>query len=148
MNNFFHNIVSSGHVADVLGWLVIAYASVLAACIVDLISGIYKAYRRGEARTSTGLRKTCLKGQHYFLPMLCLTFADILASAFVSFPPFTFLWSAFCIICEFKSVLENSSTKAQIRDAANTMDVVIKNKEDLASILAEVLNQMKDDGGH
>lgn len=148
MASFFTNIATSGHVTEVLGWIVIAYAAVLSACIIDLFCGIYKAVKSGQATTSTGLRKTCTKGQHYFLPMLCLSFADVLASVFVSFPPFTFLWAAFCIICEFKSVLENSSTKEQIREAANTMDVVIKNKDDLANILAEVINQMKEENGH
>lgn len=148
IETIFSNVASSGHITEVICWIVIAYAAVLAACIIDLLSGLYKAFKRGDARTSTGLRKTCTKGQHYFLPMLCLSFADILASVFICFPPLTFLWAVFCIICEFKSVVEKNSTKEQIRDAANTMDVVIKNKEDIANVLVEVLNQMKEDGKH
>lgn len=145
MSFIFEKIATSGHVAEVIGWVVLAYAAVLSACMIDLACGLYKAIKSGRATTSTGLRKTCTKAQHYFLPMLCLSFADVLGSAFVGIPPFTFLWAAFCIICEFKSVLENSSTKEQIRDAANTMDVVIKNKSDLAKALVEVLNEMKEE---
>ena len=75
--------------------------------------------------------------------MVCLSFADFLAASFVSFPVFAMLWASFCIICEFKSVLEKSATKAQMRDAANTMGVVIKNKDDLTKILLEVIEQTK-----
>lgn len=125
-----------------MGWLVITYAATLGACAVDLASGLYKAIKAGQATTSTGLRKTCTKAQHYFLPMLCLSFADFLAASIISFPPFSMLWAAFCISCEFKSVLEKNATKQQIRDAANTMNVILQNKEDLAQVLSEVLKQM------
>lgn len=142
-----HIILSlrESNIASVIGWLVITYAAVLGACIVDLICGLYKAVKAKKATTSTGLRKTCTKAQHYFIPMLCLTFADFLAATIVTFPPFSMLWAAFCITCEFKSVLEKSATKDQIAEAANTMSVVIKNKEDLANILLEVMKQQQEE---
>lgn len=129
------------NLASVIGWLIITYAAVLGATIVDLGCGLYKAIKAGRATTSTGLRKTCTKAQHYFLPMLCLTFADFMAATLVAFPPFSMLWGAFCIVCEFKSVLEKSATKEQMREAAETMNVVIKNKEDLANVLIEIMKQ-------
>lgn len=138
--------LNEAHLAEVVSWLVLTYAATIGACTIDLASGIYKAVKSGEATTSTGLRKTCTKMQHYFLPMLCLSFADLLASTIVAFPPFSMLWAAFCITCEFKSVLEKSSTKEQIRDAANTMQVVVKNKGELAQMLAEVLKEMNKNG--
>lgn len=129
------------NIVSVIGWMVVSYAAVLGATMVDLGCGLYKAIKAGRATTSTGLRKTCAKAQHYFLPMICLTFGDFLAATLMSFPPFTMLWSSFCIICEFKSVLENTTTKEHMREAAETMNVVIKNKDDLAKVLLEVMKQ-------
>lgn len=137
--------LTDSNLTQVTAWLLITYAVTLGACIIDLFCGLYKAINAGKATTSTGLRKTCKKMQHYFLPMMCLSFADILASTLVTFPPFSMLWAAFCIICEFKSILENSSTKEQIAEAANTMSVVIKNKEEIATILIETLKQMNNE---
>lgn len=134
--------LTESNLASIIAWLLITYAVTLGACIIDLFCGLYKAYCAGRARTSTGLRKTCKKMQHYFLPMMCLSFADILASTLIAFPPFSMLWASFCIICEYKSVLEKNSTKEQIAEAANTMSVVIKNKEELATILIETLKEM------
>lgn len=139
------NHLTESNLPVVIIWLIITYGATLGACAIDLASGLYKAYSAGKARTSTMLRKTCTKAQHYFLPMLCLSFADILASVIIAFPPFSMLWAAFCIACEYKSVMEKSSTKEQIAEAANTMSVVIKNKEDIANILLETLKQMNNE---
>ena len=145
MYNIFSTIDTS-NLSSVISWIVITFAAVLGACIVDLFYGINKAKKAGIARTSTALRKSCTKAQHYFLPMVCLAFGDILASTLVPFPPFCGLYGLFCIICEFKSVLEKSSTKNEIREAANTMSVILKNKDDLARALIEVMNQAKCEG--
>lgn len=142
--NIFQTLTSS-NLNDVVSWLVLTYAATVGACVIDLASGIYKAVQRGEATTSAGLRKTCTKMQHYFLPMLCLSLADLLASTIVAFPPFSMLWAAFCITCEFKSVLEKNSTKEQIHDAAKTMQVIIKNKEEFASLLLETLKTIQNE---
>ena len=46
-----------GHVAMIL----VTTAALLIAMGIDLIFGVRKAAQRGEARTSTGLKKTCEK---------------------------------------------------------------------------------------
>jgi len=137
------DLIQESNLISMTTWLVITYAATLGACLIDLAAGLYKAIKSGQATTSTGLRKTCTKAQHYFLPMLCLSFADFLAATLFTFPPFSMCWAAFCISCEFKSVLEKSATKEQIREATNTMGVIIKNKEDLAQALMEVMKQVE-----
>lgn len=130
-------------------WLCITYGMVMIAMLVDLISGVRKAISLGIARTSTGYKKTCAKANKYYSPMIRLTFVDILATAFINIPVFTMLWGAWCLFCEYKSVTEKALTKQELRDAENTMNVVIKNKADLAEVLADIIKNMnngKQDG--
>lgn len=127
-------------------WFMLTYGIVMVAMVIDLISGVRKAMSNGIARTSTGYKKTCAKANKYYSPMIRLTFIDILASAFITFPVFTMLWACWCLFCEYKSVTEKALTKQELRDAENTMQVVIKNKADIAQILAEVLQDMQNNG--
>lgn len=135
---------------SVIVWLIIVYGTVLGAMIVDLISGVSKAWRAGIATTSTGLKKSCTKADKYFSPLLRLSCVDILASAFIAFPIFSILYGGFCIICEFKSIFEKTHTKKEIAEAANTMNVIIKNKDELANLMLAMMQEMsnknKNDG--
>lgn len=123
-------------------WLVLTYGVVLLAMLVDLIMGILKAKKAGIARTSTGYKMSCTKAEKYFLPMMCLTCIDLLASVILAAPFFTMAFGAFNVFCEWKSVLEKTHEKQELRDAANTMQVVVKNKEDIAQIIVDVMNKM------
>lgn len=125
-------------------WLLITTLAVIFAMLCDLISGIRKAKQRGEATTSTGLKRTADKATKYFLPMMCLMSLDLLASNLCPVPACAMLWAAFCIICEFKSVCEKAHTKKEMHEAAQTMNVIVKNKEDIAKILAQVVQEMAD----
>lgn len=120
------------------------YAGVFLAMAVDLIFGIRKAKEQNIARTSTGLKKTATKGQKYFSPMLCLTIIDVMTCMHVPLPVFTLLWAAYCVWCEFKSVREKSWQKAEMQEAAKTMNVVIKNKDDLARMFVELMTEPKE----
>lgn len=131
------------NIYSVVAWIVVVYGMVLGSMVIDLACGIYKAMKAGIATTSTGLKKTCTKASQYFLPMICLSCADIMASAFIEVPPFTMLYGAFCVICEFKSIFENTHTKVEIKEAAETMNIVLKNKEDLAKVLIDVMKEMQ-----
>lgn len=117
----------------------LAYAGVLLSMGIDLIYGVKKAKELKIVRTSTGYKKTAAKAQKYLSPMLCLTIVDIMLSVCIPLPVFTLLWAAYCAFCEFKSIREKSWQKAELREAANTMNVVIKNKDDIAKIVAELL---------
>ena len=121
----------------------LAYAGVILSMGLDLIFGIRKARLLGEATTSTGLKRTADKARKYFSPMLCLTIIDVMLSVHIHVPVFTILWATYCALCEFKSITEKSWQKAELREAAKTMNVIIKNKEDIAKILAEILDEKK-----
>lgn len=121
----------------------LAYGGVLLSMALDLIFGLRKAWKLGEVTTSTGLKKTADKARKYFSPMLSLTIIDVMLSIHLSVPIFTILWAVYCAFCEFKSITEKSWQKAELREAAKTMNVIIKNKEDIAKILVELLNENK-----
>lgn len=123
-------------------------AAMLVAMVVDLIFGLRKAKRNGEATTSTGLKKTCDKARKYFSPFMATVCIDIIAAcANLQVPIFTMLWSAYCVFCEFISIREKAWQKAEIRKQERTMKVILENKEDIAKTLIQLLNQEQKEGG-
>lgn len=121
--------------------MAISTMAILAAMLVDGISGVMKARARGVARTSVGYKKTADKARKYFTPYLTLVCIDVLTSVIVPFPAFSMLWAAYCIFCEFVSVREKAWQKAELQQAEKTMSVVIENKEDIARLVAKLLFQ-------
>ena len=112
---------------------------ILIAMGVDLIFGVRKANQLGKATTSTGYKKTCEKGRKYFSPYIVLICIDLITCVIVPFPAFSMAWAAWCVYCEFKSVREKAWQKEELRNAENTMNVIIQNKDDIAKLLKEVL---------
>ena len=123
-------------------------AAMLVAMVVDLIFGVRKAKRNGEATTSTGLKKTCDKARKYFSPFMATVCIDIIAAcANLRVPICSMLWSAYCVFCEFISIREKAWQKAEIRKQERTMKVILENKEDIAKTLIQLLNQEQKEGG-
>ena len=123
-------------------------AAMLVAMVVDLIFGVRKAKRNGEATTSTGLKKTCDKARKYFSPFMATVCIDIIAAcANLQIPIFSMLWAAYCVFCEFISIREKAWQKAEIRKQERTMKVILENKEDIAKTLIQLLNQEQKEGG-
>ena len=123
-------------------------AAMLFAMVVDLIFGVRKAKRNGEATTSTGLKKTCDKARKYFSPFMATVCIDIIAAcANLQVPIFSMLWSAYCVFCEFISIREKAWQKAEIRKQERTMKVILENKGDIAKTLIQLLNQEQKEGG-
>lgn len=123
-------------------------AAMLFAMVVDLIFGVRKAKRNGEATTSTGLKKTCDKARKYFSPFMATVCIDIIAAcANLQVPIFSMLWAAYCVFCEFISIREKAWQKAEIRKQERTMKVILENKEDIAKTLIQLLNQEQKEGG-
>ena len=123
-------------------------AAMLVAMVVDLIFGVRKAKRNGEATTSTGFKKTCDKARKYFSPFMATVCIDIIAAcANLQVPIFSMLWSAYCVFCEFISIREKAWQKAEIRKQERTMKVILENKEDIAKTLIQLLNQEQKEGG-
>lgn len=101
--------------------------------------GSNESQATGEARTSTGYKKTAVKAKKYFTPFIELCFIDLLCCVVIPFPIFSMIWTGYCIFCEFKSVREKSWEKAELRKAEKTMSVIIENKDDIAKIMAQIL---------
>ena len=117
----------------------------LFAMLVDLIFGVKKARLLGQATTSTGYKKTCEKAKKYFTPFAVLMCIDLISSVILAAPFFSMIWSAYCLFCEFKSVREKSWTKAELRKAERTMNIVIENKDEIAKLVAQlVLGEKKN----
>lgn len=136
MEQFFSTYLLR-HVVVVL----LCLAGIIAGMAVDLYFGIRKAKINGEVTTSTGLKKTCEKAQKYLLPFFILVWIDILGAVILKVPIFSMCWSAYCIYCEWRSVLEKSWTKAELRKAEKTMHVVIENKADIAALIQELIQE-------
>ena len=123
-------------------------AAMLVAIVVDLIFGVRKAKRNGEATTSTGFKKTCDKARKYFSPFMATVCIDIIAAcANLQVPIFSMLWAAYCVFCEFISIREKAWQKAEIRKQERTMKVILENKEDIAKTLIQLLKQEQKEGG-
>ncbi len=117
----------------------ICVAGIIVSMAVDLFFGIKKAKALGHATTSTGYKKTCEKARKYFMPFAVLMMIDIIGCVILPLPFFVMIWSVWCIFCEFKSVREKSWTKAELRRAERTMNIIIENKDDIAKALSEIV---------
>ena len=120
--------------------IAVCMATMIFSMLVDLVFGVKKAKRNGEATTSTGLKKTCDKARKYFSPYMVTVCIDLIAAcANVPCPFFSMIWAGYCVFCEFISVREKAWQKAEIRRQENTMRVMLENKDDLAAAIAEAM---------
>ena len=120
---------------------------VLAAMIIDLGAGLYKAKQRGELRTSEALRRTLTKFISYEGGLMIATMADVFVhfckfytligvKILVGVPVVSLLVGLFLLIVEFMSVREKADTKTkkQQEKAAELISKLIT-KEDLAELI-------------
>ena len=95
---------------------------VILAMIIDLISGVYKARQRGEARTSYGLSRTVGKFILYSGSVIIAMMIDLMLhyshlmilmklAPLVGVPVVTCLLSVFLCIIEIKSIRERADEK-------------------------------------
>lgn len=97
-------------------WIVLTYVLVVVAMAIDLITGVRKSRKLGHSINSRGYKRTCNKAMNYFLPMMCLSCIDVIASAVVGLPALTMIFGAYCVFCELKSVMETTHDKEAIRN--------------------------------
>ncbi len=120
--------------------IAVCMATMIFSMLVDLVFGVKKARRNGQATTSTGLKKTCDKARKYFSPYMVTVCIDLIAAcANVPCPFFSMIWAGYCVFCEFMSVREKAWQKAEIRKQENTMRVLLENRNDLAAAIAEAM---------
>ena len=141
-----YDTFDASKIVEVVAWVVIIFAAVTLSMGVDLVTGIRKARQRGEATTSKAMRKTVDKACKYYMPMLCTTCVDVMASVLMQFPVFTALIGGFNCLCEFWSVFESTHTKAEIKETGETVKVIVKNEKNLAQSIAEVLEMKIKEG--
>ncbi|MCM1029569.1 MAG: phage holin family protein [Pseudoflavonifractor sp.] len=122
-----------------IAWLILYYGAVIVAMGIDLWAGVAKARKAGLARRSTGYKRTCDKAGKYFFPMLCLSCIDLIACTLLPLPLFTLALAAFNLFCEYRSVMENTREKAEMRRAEKTMRIILENKDEIAKALAKLL---------
>ena len=123
-------------------WLALTYIAVILAMAIDFVAGLRKAKAAVIASNSRGYKMTTEKAAKYFLPMLCLTCVDIMTSVILPAPFFTMLMGGFNIFCEWKSVMESTHDKQEMREAANTLNVIVKNKDDIVGIITQAMELM------
>lgn len=97
-------------------WIVITYVFVLVAMGADLVTGVRKSRKLGHNINSRGYKRTCSKALNYFLPLMCMSCIDMLASVVISVPVLTMVFGGYCVFCELKSVLETTHDKEAIRN--------------------------------
>ena len=135
------SFIRSGNDTAWIVMLAATYGAVAVAMAVDFAAGVRRARMSGIARRSRSYKMTCTKAMKYFAPMLVLTCVDIISVAVLNFPVFTMVMGAFNIFCEWKSVMESTHDKEEIRRAASTLSVIIENKDEIARMLANILTE-------
>lgn len=124
--------------------IVVSAAAMIIAMAVDLFFGIKKAKELGQARTSTGFKKSCEKAKKYFAPFLTLMCIDLISCVILPVPAFCMLWAAYCVFCEFTSVREHAWQKEELRKAERTVSVILENKDDIAKLVAKMLFEKQE----
>lgn len=132
--------------------VVLVMLLVLAAMIIDLGSGLYKANQRGELRTSEALRRTLSKFISYEGGLAIAAMVDMLISMAKFFelvgigkltevPVVTILVGIFLLIVEFMSVREKADEKTK-KQQADTAAILAKliSKEDLKELIEAIKN--------
>lgn len=131
------------------------YILVLIMILADLWSGVRKARRNGEVRTSYGYKRTVGKLAQYYNVLIALTVVDSMQMSavwyfeqyyhnMVWFFPFMTLGGALllCLI-EVKSIYEKAEDKVRFDRAGQVIGRIILNKDDkeeIARSIKEYLN--------
>lgn len=130
----------------VLWILFILYMLVFMAISADLWSGLRKAKKRGEARTSYGLRITIDKLSRYYNLLIILTIIDAMQIsgiwylntyynyAIPIFPIITFIGSLGLGFIELKSIYEKAEDK-EMGKAAKLASTLLSDDKNVKAIL-------------
>lgn len=132
--------------ALLVGLLAVDYAGVLAAILADLRSGVLKARRKGERRTSSGFRRTVEKASRYYVTLFAMTVIDLLVISAVTylrvvggwslppFPLFTTIGAVGLSCIELKSIYENSQEKGDYDTIRRALTRMMTDREFRAAL--------------
>lgn len=115
----------------------------LAAMSLDLAFGWRKAKKRGEARTSYGLRRTVTKGVLYFALLFFMFMFDCIITFFLPLPYATMAGTVFILIIEGKSIFEKAHDKDKRRMTKSLEELVtlLENRGDLIKGISEIVKK-------
>ncbi len=150
LNKIFNALITdmNGPIAVTM----VLYVSVVIVVMLDLGSGLNKARKTGQYRSSHGLRRTVRKMGAYFNMLLVLTVIDgmqifslynlnpQISYRLPLFPILTFAGAMFVVIIELKSIYENTNDKdkGRYQDMAKLIGEIIKKTDvkDLPKLMA------------
>lgn len=138
--------------------VVLLYVIVLGLIFADLWSGIRKARKRDELRTSEAYKRTITKIAKYFNMVFALTLVDAAQIAVIFYlcycygynipmlPIFTFIGTAYVGFVEIKSITEPANIKEQKQqeDFKRLLMAVIQEKEHPEKIVEALQKLMND----
>ena len=138
--------------------VVLLYVIVLGLIFADLWSGIRKARKRDELRTSEAYKRTITKIAKYFNMVFALTLVDAAQIAVIFYlcycygynipmlPIFTFIGTAYVGFVEIKSITEPANIKQQKQqeDFKRLLMAVIQEKEHPEKIMEALQKLMND----
>lgn len=123
--------------------LAVPYVVVFIAMGLDLIAGILKAKKLGEARTSIGLRRTVSKFKDYFGMLLIASLIDVLLSVVdvYSLPYVTFACGLYLTFIEGLSIREKGEDKIRRQNNKDlkALIAVLENRGDLVKAFVEMV---------
>lgn len=120
---------------------------IIAACLIDLWTGIDAAKKNKERIRSKALRRTVAKVIDYLRVVVFGVLVDVLGLAFpwYSIPYFAIICALGILVIEGKSVLENLQKKRS--SAAQVVDIIQAIVEATDNDTAEkIIKAIKDDG--
>lgn len=141
----------------VILWILLGiYILVLLMIFADLWSGVRKAKRIGEARTSYGYRRTISKMAQYYNILIACTIVDSMygllswyleiyyQTSLWLFPFITFFMAIVLCLIEIKSIREKAEDKVRLDRAGQVVQQVFINRENLEEVAKTISEYMSE----
>lgn len=143
------------HIFVVLWMLFVIYMLVLLAAMADLWSGVRKARRLKNVRTSEGYKRTVTKLARYYNTLIALTIIDAMQIAGIWYldvyygykipiiPIITLIGAIGIGLIEIKSIYENRGDNSEFDEVAKLAGKLYANKDDAEAMTAALMEFLK-----
>ena len=141
----------------VILWILLGiYILVLLMIFADLWSGLRKAKRIGETRTSYGYRRTISKMAQYYnlliagsivdsiYGLLCWYLENYYQTSLWLFPFITFIIALVLCLIEIKSIREKAEDKVRLDRVGQVVQQVFINRENLEEVAKTISEYMSE----
>nr|DAO05793.1 MAG TPA: holin [Caudoviricetes sp.] len=141
----------------VILWILLGiYILVLLMIFADLWSGLRKAKRIGETRTSYGYRRTISKMAQYYnlliagsivdsiYGLLCWYLENYYQTSLWLFPFITFIIALVLCLIEIKSIREKAEDKVRLDRAGQVVQQIFINRENLEEVAKTISEYMSE----